>query len=163
MKHIFSLLLLLCITGSVVLGQPVENDPNVTTIDGRHYKKLVTISNPKQDETHQFEISGAGTTVFSTSNVADGTVNTYKHNQQITVSLVPADKSKGEFQVIFYSDPKEVPQTANYTDKKVAVYYPIQLYESIKEKLDQAFSARKKVYVKVVQKTNGFREGSLIL
>lgn len=163
MKHIFSFLLLFSIPGSAILGQSVENDPNVTTIDGKPYKKLVAISNPKQDETHEFEISGAGTTVFSTSNVADGTVNTYKHNQQITVSLVPSDKSKGEFHVIFYSDPKEVPQTANYTDKKVAVYYPIQLYESIKEKLDQAFSARKKVYVKVVQKTNGFREGSLIL
>lgn len=163
MRKNYSFLLVLLIAGYPVFGQSTEIEPGVLNIDGKNFKKTVLINNPKQDESFQVEISNTGITVFTSSNNADGTINSFRHNQQITLSLLLADKSKGECQLVFYSDPKEVPQTANLQNKIITIYYPINLYEVIKEKIEQTLTARKKIYVKVIQKTNGYREGSLIL
>jgi len=162
MKQLFSSLTILFIPAATLFGQPADSDPNVLRIDGKPQKKIVTVNNPQQDESFQFEITGINTTTFSASNTSDGTVNTFKHNQQVVISLNPSDKTKGNFQLVFYSDPKEISQAANYDSRLLTISYPISLYEAVKEKLEQTLTARKKVYIKVIQKANGYREGSLV-
>jgi hypothetical protein len=77
--------------------------------------------------------------------------------------LVPVLKTgNSSFQLVFYSDPTGLPQAASYKEGFLNIYYPISFYDGIREKLEQAIANKKKVYVKVVQKTNGYREGSLI-
>jgi len=118
----------------------------------------------KQDKTEQFEIQGLGGTTFTASNTIDGTAYSYKHSLQITVSLVPVNKGgNSNYQLVFYSANDNMQEAATYKDGTVSIYYPVAVYDDIKTKLEQAFAARKKVTVKVTQKTNGYREGTLIL
>ena len=56
-----------------------------------------------------------------------------------------------------------MPYAAEVSNNVYSIYFPVTMYSEIREKLDQAFAARKKVKVKVLQGKNGYREGTLIL
>ncbi len=115
-----------------------------------------------QDTNEQFEIQGFGGTTFITSNIVDGTTNSYKHSLQIVVGLTPVNKTGNiAFQLIFYSPNDNIQQAAVYADNKINVYFPEAVYEDIRTKLEQSFATKKKVTLKVIQKTDGYREGTL--
>lgn len=120
-------------------------------------------NNPSQDQTDQFDIQGLGSTSFTVSNTADGSSNSYRHALNVVVSLIPVSKTAGSnFQLHFYSPGENIQQAASYKDGVLNIYYPVALYEDIRNRLEQALAARKKVTVKVVQKPNGYREGSVV-
>jgi hypothetical protein len=117
----------------------------------------------KENTADVFDIQSIGGTTFTTSNVADGTTASFTHNTLVNVTLVPAVKpEKNKIQLVFYSSSVNIYQAAMNMDGTINVFYPISLYDAIREKLDQALAAKKKVQVKVVQQTSGYREGSLI-
>ena len=120
-------------------------------------------NNPTQDKTDQFEIQGFGGTTFTASNTADGSTNSYNHSLKVIVGLVPNKAGNNNFQLNFYSPGENIQQAATYTDGILNIYYPVSVYDAIRSKLEQAFAAKKKVTVKVIQKPNGYREGVLVL
>jgi hypothetical protein len=119
---------------------------------------------PTQDKTDLFEIQSIGGTTFTASNTSDGSANSFKHSLQVVMTLVPVNKTGiTSFQLNFYSENDNIQQAATFTDGVLNIYYPVAVYEDIRIKLEQALAARKKVTVKVTQKTNGYREGVLVL
>ena len=160
-KKYFCLLFIALIGSISVSAQESETIiPRAKPIGQQIFK---IYNNPTQDKTDQFDIQGLGGTTFTSSNIIDGTANSYKHSLQIVVALTPVNKTeKSDFQLIFYSPNDNIQQAAIYKDGRLNIYYPVGVYEDIKSKLEQAFAARKKVSVRVIQKTNGYREGTLI-
>lgn len=132
-------------------------------VNSRNPDKVFVPVNPSQDKTDLFEITGIGNVVYTTSNVADATANSYKHSLKITIELFTTKNKTGNYQLIFSSPEEKIPYSASFVNDVLNIYYPLSVYESIREKLDQAFTAKKKVQIKVIQKTNGYREGTLIL
>jgi hypothetical protein len=125
--------------------------------------KVFKIRTFTKETDEQFEIQGIGGTTFTTSNTIDGTANSYKHSLQIVVGLIPVNKTGNiSFQLTFYSPNDNIQQAAIYADGKVNVYFPEAVYEDIRTKLEQAFAAKKKVTLKVIQKKEGYREGTLV-
>ena len=161
-KHFFYAL---CIALSGTISVSAQESETISTRIKPMGQQIFKIyNNPTQDKTDQFEILGLSATTFTSSNTIDGTANSYKHSLQIVVVLTPANKTgNSNFQLIFYSPNDNIQQAATYNDGLLNIYYPVAVYDDIKTKLEQAFTARKKVTVKVIQKTNGYREGTLIL
>jgi len=163
MKKHFFYTLCIALAGTVsASGQ--ESDVINSRIKPNIQRVFKVYNNPTNDKTDQFEIQGIGGTTFTASNTSDGTAESYKHSLQIVVALTPANKTgNSNYQLIFYSPNDNMQQAATYNDGILNIYYPVAVYDDIKTKLEQAFAARKKVMVKVIQKTNGYREGTLIL
>ena len=160
MRKYLICLSLVVITGNIkVSAQPLEAVPGTSTNATRAFK---VYNNPTTDKTDNFDITGFGGTTFTASNTADGTTNSFNHNVQIVVALT-SSKAGNNFQLNFYNSPSNIQQAATYTDGTLNIYYPVQLYDAIRTRLEQAFAAKRKVSVKVVQKTNGYREGTLVL
>jgi hypothetical protein len=132
-------------------------------VSSRNPDKVFVPVNPSQDKTDLFEITGIGNVIYTTSNVADATANSYKHSLKITIELFTTKNKTGNYQLIFSSPEEKIPYSASFVNDMLNIYYPLSVYEGIREKLDQAFAAKKKVQIKVIQKTNGYREGTLIL
>ncbi len=161
-KHFFSALCIALIGSASVSAQ--EGDDKNSRIKPNIQKVFKVYNNPTKDKTDQLEIQGIGGTTFTASNTSDGTAESYKHSLQIIVALTPVNKTgNNNYQLIFYSPTDNIQQAATYSDGTLNIYYPVAVYDDIKTKLEQAFAARKKVMVKVIQKTTGYREGTLIL
>lgn len=156
------MLLAAVVFASQAHGQQVEQDPNVIPGKGALGKRVFKTAPPEADKTENFDIKSIGTVSFATSNTADGTVNSYQHALRITLSLVMADPKAGNYQLVFYSEGENLPQAVSRDAGTVSIYYPAAVYTEIKEKLEQALLARKKVTIKVTEKTTGFREGVLM-
>lgn len=133
------------------------------TVLARNPDKVFVPVNPSQDKTDLFEITGIGNVVYTTSNVADATVSSYKHSLKITIELFTSKNKTGNYQLIFSSPEEKIPYSASFLNDVLSIYYPLSVYESIREKLEQALAAKKKIQIKVIQKVNGYREGTLIL
>ena len=118
--------------------------------------------NPANDKTDQVEITGLGAATFTTSNIADGSLNSYKHSQKISISLNPLVGKTGSYQLIFYPESDHIQYAASSDNGVVSIYYPLNLFTVIKGTLEQSFAAKKKVTVKVIQKADGYREGTLV-
>jgi hypothetical protein len=142
------------------------------TIDGATQSKAMMekinsrasfkVHNPQQDKTDMLIVTGIGSVSFATSNTSDGTSNSYYHSQRITMPLQVSSVKPVNVSLIFYSSGDKIPYAATSGDEGVNVYYPINLYEEIKQRLEQSLSAKKKVQLKVTQKTDGFREAVLL-
>jgi hypothetical protein len=155
----YSLLAALLISFNLSAQQSETNNGNSSNLP-RVFK---VYNNPSQEKTDQFEITGFGGTTFTASNTADGTANSFNHNVQIILGLNSAKAVSTNFQLNFYSGTNNIQQAASFSDGTVNIYYPVALYDAVRTKLEQSFAAKKKVTVKVVQKPNGYREGTLVL
>src|SRR5687768_6093455 len=121
-----------------------QNESLVTAEKTREKVEFRT-KNPSQDQTNQLEITGLGGSTFTAMNVSDGTANSYDHTLTVTIDLIPANKTAAtNFQLYFYSTPGKIPHAAFYNNAALNIYYPISLYESIKERLELALAAKKK-------------------
>jgi hypothetical protein len=131
-------------------------------MDKVNSKSTFKAHNPKEDKTDMLTVTGIGSVSFATSNTSDGTSNSYYHSQRITMPLQVSYVKPVNVSLIFYSSGDKIPYAATSGDEGVNVYYPISLYEEIKQRLEQSLSAKKKVQLKVTQKTDGFREAVLL-
>jgi len=161
-KHFMLAFLSFLCFGLVVSAQN-DADLNTARNNDRLSKRMFKANNPLEDKTDMFEVTGVGGTVFTTSNTSDGTANSYKHSQKITLSLAVLNGKSNSFQLVFFSPDNEIPYSASFADGSLSIYFPISMYEEVKQKLDQSLAARKKVQLKVIQKKDGYREGTLIL
>lgn len=156
-KFLFSTLFLML--SSVVLGQ-VTDDGRTVSGQGRIIFKGDAILKDKLEE---YQIAGIGTTSFKASNTVDGTANSFNHSLLIQVTLVPMNKASiNGVNLVFYSPNDNIGHAASFKDGYLNIYYPVALYQSLRDKLEQAIAAKKKVTVKVIQKTDGYREGTLV-
>jgi hypothetical protein len=155
--------LMLIVMSVFITGLAEAQDPMGNIITGSNGGTRIAFKaqNPSQDKTDILTVTGVDGAVFTTSNTADGTPNSYNHNLRITVSLVTNVKSS-RYQLVFYSSGEDMPYAAATDNNVVSVYFPVSAYESIKQKLDQSLAARKTVQLKVTQKTDGYREGTLV-
>lgn len=64
--------------------------------------------------------------------------------------------------MIFYPETEHIPYASTSENGMVTIYYPLNLFNAIRGILEETFTAKKKVGVKVIQKTNGYREGTLV-
>ncbi len=153
---------LLAVFTFTAMSQKSETDPNVISGDAGFSKRIFKSQNPPVDKSDVLEVKGLSGTSFSVSNTADGSSNSYKHALRITVGLQMSDNKQGNFELVFYSASEGIPYAVVQQAGVTSIYYPVSTYEGIKEKLEQAFAARRKVQLKVIQKTNGYREGTLL-
>jgi hypothetical protein len=124
--------------------------------------KIKAKNNIMVDESEVLNITGISGSSFTVSNIADGTEKSYNHDLRVVISLNIAENKTEKYQIVFYSSQDKIPFAVANEISVFSVYYPISLYESIKTRLEQSVAARKKVQLKVVRKTNGYREGTLI-
>ncbi len=160
-KKAIAILMVAGILVTQVQGQPFEQDPNVIQNKAAMGKRLFKTEAPAADKTENFEVRSIGSVSFAASNTADGSANSYKHSLRITMSLVMTDPKAGNYQLVFYSAGENLPLAVSRDAGVVSIYYPAAVYTDIKEKLEQALLSRKKVTIKVTEKTTGFREGVL--
>ncbi|MBK9382375.1 MAG: hypothetical protein IPN39_13750 [Chitinophagaceae bacterium] len=161
-KHFLYSLMGVMLLSTFSQAQQADNDPNVIAKDGSLSKRVFKNQNPAEDKTELIDIIGTGSAAFSASNTADGSTASYKHSLKITLALSTPASVKGSYQLVFYTIYENIPYAAATEGGVVTVFYPISMYDGIKQKLDQSFAAKKKVQLKVIQKTNGYREGTLM-
>ncbi|HYC40131.1 MAG TPA: hypothetical protein VEB63_06540 [Chitinophagaceae bacterium] len=131
------------------------------TVDVRD-SKIKARNNVTGDESETLNVTGIGGSVFTVSNQADGTDKSYDHNLRVVLSLNLAENKTEKYQLVFYSEGEKLPFAVASEISTFSVYYPISMYESIRQKLEQSLAARKKVQLKVIRKADGYREGTLI-
>jgi len=157
-------LLLLLLAGMLsvqVQAQKSEEDPETVRSGNVLMKRAFKTEMPAADKAEAWDVKGINSVVFATSNTADGSYNSYKHNLRITIGLLMTDVKAGKFQLVFYSAGENMPYAMSRLDGITTIYYPVAIYDDIRQKLEQSLATRKKVTIKVTEKTNGFKEGVL--
>jgi len=160
-KQTLFLLLVAGILTVQVQAQKSEEDPDVIRSGGVLMKRAFRTELPAADKTETWEVKGISSVVFAASNTADGSTNSYKHNLRITIELLMTDIKAGKYQLVFYSAGENMPYAMSRLEGFTTIYYPVAIYDDIRQKLEQSLAARKKVTIKVAEKTNGFKEGVL--
>lgn len=146
------------------VAQKAEVDMNApgTITDATLQKRAFKAAQPSQDQSETWDVTGLGQTTYSASNVMDGSVNSFQHTLRIVVGLTTPAYKTGSYQLVFYGADEKIQQAASVENGVVSLYYPVAAYEALRSRLEQALAVRKKVQVKMTQKTNGFREGVLL-
>lgn len=125
-------------------------------------KRIFKTRQPEKDLTESWEVSGFGQTIYTASNVMDGSASSFQHTIRIVVGLSTPANKKSSYQLVFYGADEKIQQAASLENGVVSIYYPLATYEGLRSRLEQALVARKKIQVKMAQKTNGYREGVLV-
>jgi|JI6StandDraft_1071083.scaffolds.fasta_scaffold00099_4 hypothetical protein len=161
-KQSLLLLLLAGLLSVHVQAQKSEEDPEAVRSGGVLMKRAFKTEMPAADKNETWEVKGISSVVFAASNLADGSHNSYKHSLRITMELTMTDVKAGKFQLVFYSAGENMPYAMSRLDGITSIYYPVAIYDDIRQKLEQSLAIRKKVTVKVAEKTNGYKEGVLV-
>ena len=115
-----------------------------------------------KDETELLNITGVNSSVFTVSNMSDGTEKSFNHDLRIILSLNTAENKNEKYQLVFYGSQDKIPFAVANEITAFSIYYPIAMYESIRENLDRSLASKKKIQLKLTRKTDGYREGTLI-
>lgn len=165
-KYVFSTLcglLLMSLLSTAQKSETVNDDINAKMAQQKKDPSIVRAQLTREDRSTTIEITGVGTSSFAVSNKFDGTSNSYKHALNITVPLLIAGANKENYQLVFYSPESPSAYAASTNAGVTNIYYPVSLYDGIKLKIDQTLAAKKKIQLKVTQRTDGFSEAVLIL
>jgi len=147
-----------------LLGQRSEVDMNVPGVitDATAQKRAFKAIQPTEDKTESWDVTALGQSVYAASNLMDGTASSYQHSLRIVVALQTPGYKNGTVQLVFYGPEDKIRQATENEGGVISIYYPVSVYESLRTRLEQALTARKKVTVKITQKTSGYREGVLL-
>jgi hypothetical protein len=140
-----------------------ESAGEIKTAEGQLQKRQFKANNPEMEEVAIFDLTGINGTTFSSSNISDGSSNSYKHSQKITMAMGVVTSKPLKVNIVFYSTNDKIPYASSITQGELQVFYPIEMYSDIRTRLEQAFSAKKKVQLKTTAKPDGYRESSLML
>jgi len=121
--------------------------------------KPVSITETTQEV---IEVIGLGSPSFSVSNNADGTEGSYAHQLRVSYPLQTVGGKNG-YQIIFYGVGEKIPYSVVKEDGKTVVYFPFQIHDQLKSKIEQALNARKKVQLKLLLEPSGIREATWII
>ena len=162
-KTHFFILCGLLFASQFVSAQKNDEPTSIYQVEKSQYGNLFKPNNPETDKIEIFDITGSNGISFAVSNISDGMPGSYKHKLKITMGLISSNNKAGNIQLIFYPSSEKMPYAVETaTDGTLNVYYPAELFDPIKQKLDQNLSLKKKIQLKTTQKTNGFREGTLV-
>lgn len=137
------------------------NAPGVIT-DATAQKRAFKAIQPTEDKIESWDVTALGQSVYAASNLMDGTASSYQHSLRIVVALQTPGYKNGTVQLVFYGPEDKIRQATENEGGVISIYYPVSVYESLRTRLEQALTARKKVTVKITQKTSGYREGVLL-
>lgn len=152
--HVFAFMILL---STKSFSQANETDQLVANKDLINTKKAANAVRPPEDKLETIEVTGVGNISFIVSNKTDGSLNAYNHSNLILLPVTTTAKNYN-YQLIFYGHNDKVLYAVENEGNKVSIYYPISMYNEIKIKLEQSLNQKRKVVMKLVQKTDGFRE-----
>ena len=141
-----------------------ENISSAGLINGTaNTKEQYYALHPKEDKSDIIDITGLGNISFGVYNQTGGTAGSmgYTHSENIVLSLITNVKGSN-YQLVFYSDKENLAKIVNQEGDLTSVYFPMSMYNDIKQKLDQAISQKKKAQLKLVQKTIGYIGASLL-
>ncbi len=142
------------------LQETVRDDGGM--LDANLQKRVFKAYQPEADRTDVYDVTALGQTTYTASNTSDGSVASFKHSMRIVLALVTPGYKGGACQLVFYGPDDKVQQAAAIDKGAVSIFYPLAIYESMRSRLEQAIIARKKIQIKITQKTDGYREGVLI-
>ena len=164
MSKIMSLFLLFISTllvESHLLAQErpqLTNETNTLSKDGLFFK-AVKITSPQQET---FEVLSLGTPIFTVSNIADGSWESYSHNLRVAYPLQIGGGRTG-FQLIFYGLNDKIPYAVAQEGNITSVYVPYSVHDQLKGKIEQTLAARKKVQLKINLLPSGLREAIWVI
>lgn len=129
--------------------------------DSKLANRVFKERNPVEDKTDLVEVIGLGNATFSVSNVADGTISSYKHSKKIILGLQTTAKGIN-YRLVFYGDDESIPYAVLLENSTMSLFFPSYMYTDIKQKIEQALAQKKKIQIKVEQKKDGYREASIL-
>lgn len=160
-KYILVIVAIVFVSSTTVFAQKEETDRQSTSSAEKQKLNLVLKSKPPaSDKSELFDVVGVKRSVFTASNTADGTLESFNHSMRINLEITASNNHN--YMLVFYSPGEEIPMVYSSSSAVPSIFYPISMYAAIKEKLDQSLASRKKIQLQIVEKTTGFREVSLI-
>jgi hypothetical protein len=136
-----------------------ETDPNAPNAGRGLANRVFKQMNPSENIAETVDITGLGKVSFTVSNTSDGTTNSYKHNKRIIMPLQTSSKT-ATYQLVFYSQYESLPYSVEQTNGVTVIYFPIEMYPDLRQRLSEATPA-KKVQLKVEIRKDGYREASV--
>lgn len=144
---------------------PPANNTTVSTPENTPVTNIpvATVPTPAKDKDDLIEISGITGTAFTSYNNYDGSPASYNQLLEISIGLIPVMPGGSyNFALVFYSPAEKISQAAYYDQGILNIFYPLAIYGDIKDKITQSLHDNKKIYVRVIQQVNGYREGSIM-
>jgi hypothetical protein len=166
MKRILLLLSATLVT-SLVFAQPGETQEgaiNKSVSLGKAQQKqneAMNNRNKNEDKLDVLDITGLGGSVFSTMNYPTVSATATPLSLKITLSLLTGANKAAGYQLVFSPDTDKKPYAVETQNGITSVFFPIDTFEIINQKLDNAVG-KKKVQLKIIQNPNGYREGLLV-
>jgi hypothetical protein len=140
------------------LGQNTENVIESRMQQGRAFKSIM----PQQEKSDSYEVTGSKLISISVANTADGSQNSYKHAMRLVLGLSFSNPKAGPAQLVFYSGGESIPYAEITENGVLNIYYPYEVYETIRQRLEESLAARRKVQLKITEKPTGYREAVLV-
>jgi len=109
------------------------------------------------DNVETIELISLGAPTIKISNTADGTSGSYDHALLISYPLVLAGGKTG-YKLCFYNTSDKMPYSVETKAGVTSIYFPASILEFIKNGIDQALATKKRIFIKLTQLTNGYRE-----
>ncbi len=109
------------------------------------------------DNVEMIEVVAMGTPSFRVSNTADGTYSSYDHSIRVTYPLVLSGGKTG-YLLCFYGSSEKIPYAVETKNGITTIYFPFNMHDLIKGRMDQMLTTKKKIVIKLTQLTDGYRE-----
>jgi hypothetical protein len=142
-----------------------DGDINKTFTLGKSQQKqteALNTRNKAEDKLDILDITGLAGSVFSTMNYPDAVSQNSNASLKITLSVLTGPTKAGGYQLVFSPDSEKTPYAVETKTGITSVFFPINTFEVINQKLEQAMAQKKKVQLKITQNPNGYREGLLV-
>ena len=123
---------------------------------------LINSRNKNEDKTDLLDITGISGTVYSSMSYPDGSTVSTGYSSKIILSLLTGINKTGGYQLVFLPDGERVPAAVDSQNGISSIYFHINAFQSLSQKLEQSIAAKKKVQIKLTQNPNGYREGILV-
>lgn len=164
-------LLTTCLFTSLLFSQPNETvsrelDPGKTFGLSKTQQKqqdALNSRNKTEDKLETLDITGLGGSVFTTMNYPDVGVQTSNAVLKITLSVLTGPTKSAGYQLVFSPETEKTPFAVETKSGVTSVYFPLNTFEILNHKLEQAIAQKKKVQLKITQNPNGYREAVLVL
>lgn len=147
-------------------AQKFESDPAAISgfQDKEKIKQQMALKNrnAQDDKVIVVEVTGIGGGSFSTMNYPDGSSRNNNLSLKTTLKLTVSANNAGSYQLVFYSENEKPVHVAEQSGTETSIFYPISLYDVIRQKIEQATMQKKKCQIKLTTSNDGYREAVLI-
>lgn len=160
-----ALLILLVMLSMSSFSQKFESDPATITgaqnIEKTKQQYALKSRNVKDDKVSIVDITGISGGSFSTMNYPDGSSRNNNISLKTVVKLTAANANSGSYQLVFYSENDRPLHVVDQAGTETSIFYPISLYEPMRQKLEQVLVQKKKFQIKITTNADGYKEALL--